>query len=52
LTSYETVLELIGGTTTRTGQTAAERRTTRTENVSYIIDVIPSNLPQVGQGAA
>jgi hypothetical protein len=34
------------------GRTAAERRTTRTENVTYIIDVIPSNLPRIGQEAA
>jgi hypothetical protein len=34
------------------GRTAAERRTTRTENVTYIIDVIPSNLPHIGQEAA
>jgi Transposase DDE domain/Insertion element 4 transposase N-terminal len=34
------------------GRTAAERRTTRTENVTYFIDVIPSNLPRIGQEAA
>ena len=34
------------------GRTAAERRKTRTEDVTYIIDVIPSNLPRIGQKAA
>lgn len=34
------------------GRTPGERRNTRTEDVIYSIDVIPSNLPRIGQEAA
>jgi len=41
-----------GGRKRTSGRTAAERRTGHTENVTYIIDVVPSNLPRIGQEAA
>ena len=34
------------------GRTPAERRTAHTEDVTYIIDVVPSNLPRIGQQAS
>lgn len=34
------------------GRTAAERRTGHTEDVTYIIDIVPSNLPRTGQQMA
>jgi hypothetical protein len=34
------------------GRTAAERRAGHTEDVTYIINIVPSNLPRIGQQAA
>jgi hypothetical protein len=34
------------------GRTTAERRTGHTEDVTYIIEIVPSNLPRIGHQAA
>jgi hypothetical protein len=34
------------------GRTAAERSNGHTEDVSHIIEIVPSNLPGIGQQAA